>query len=299
MFRMDTLAVVDGRARRWVEAATSARSVRSVRSLTYGISSSLELLEVDGRALVLRCYDRPERIADAEHDVANEGRALAAARGVLGSLVPELVAADAAGADAGCPSLLMTYLPGAPVLFDLDTEPMADVMTELHASPVPADLEPAQHWFHEDRLAVPSWTRRPDAWTNLISILRRPVPIGEAVFLHRDLHHGNLLWSEGRISGVVDWPCACAGPRGVDVAHTRSNLALVNGVDVADRFLASYASRVAGYEQDPWWDAAALIGHVQEDFAGLLAFSSFGAGVTLEHLAANAERFVESLTGAA
>ena len=108
------------------------------------------------------------------------------------------------------------------------------------------------------------------------------------MFLHHDFHHGNVLWSEGRISGVIDWPSASTGPRSIDIAHTRANLALVNGVDVADRFLAAYTERVPGYVHDTWHDTAALVGMVQEGFAGHLAFSAFGAELSLEVLSAHA-----------
>jgi Ser/Thr protein kinase RdoA (MazF antagonist) len=113
--------------------------------------------------------------------------------------------------------------------------------------------------------------------------------------LHRDFHHGNVLWAEGRISGVVDWPCACIGPRGMDVAHTRANLALVNGLEMADRFLAAYAGRVPGYHQNTWWDAAALVGHAHEDFVGVLALNAFGAELDAELLAQRADTFVAAL----
>jgi Ser/Thr protein kinase RdoA (MazF antagonist) len=55
------------------------------------------------------------------------------------------------------------------------------------------------------------------------------------VFLHRDYHPGNLLWNDGSLSGIVDWAFSCRGPRGVDVAHTRWNLALVDIVAAAAR----------------------------------------------------------------
>ena len=269
--------------------------MRSVRSLTYGITSSLDLIEADGRLLVLRCYDRMESPDAGEHQVENEVRALAAARRVLGSLVPDLVAAEPSGADAGCPSLLMTYLPGRPVIVEVDPVQLAETIARLHAGPVPTDLQVARHWFDVDRLAVPSWTEQPESWKTLITMLNDPAPPAASVFLHRDFHHGNVLWSEGRISGVVDWPFACTGPRGIDIAHTRANLALVNGVAVADRFLSAYTARMPGYHQESWWDAAALVGLAQ-DFAGVLAFNAFGAGLGGELLAARADSFAQALT---
>jgi aminoglycoside phosphotransferase (APT) family kinase protein len=292
---------VDRRAERWVATSTGASSVRSVRSLTFGISSSLALVDADDRLLVLRSYDGKRARAD-EPEVENEVRALAAARGVLGGLVPEVVAADPVGEDAGCPSLLMTYLPGHPVVDQVDVVQLAAILAQLHAAPVPAELPDATPWFDPRRLAVPPWTEQPESWEQLFAMLEDPAPSvspAATVFLHRDYHHGNVLWADGRISGVVDWPCACTGPRAADIAHTRGNLALVNGVEVADRFLAAYAARVPGYHQDPWWDAGALVGHVQENFVGIFAFRAFGAELEEELFARRADRFARALVGGA
>jgi aminoglycoside phosphotransferase (APT) family kinase protein len=273
--------------------------VQLVRSLTFGISSSLALVDVDGRLLVLRSYEREEEPGAGQKEVENEVRSFVAARDVLGSLVPDLVAADPSGAYAGCPSLLMTYLPGRPVIGEVDPAQLAEILVRLHSGPVPADLAAATPWFRVSRLAVPSWTGQPESWARLIPILKDPAPAASAVFLHRDFHHGNVLWADGRISGVVDWPSACTGPRGVDLAHTRSNLALTNGVEMADRLLAAYRAQVPRYRQDTWWDAAALVGHVQEDFAGLLAFNAFGARLDQGLLSARADRYAHALARAA
>ena len=51
------------------------------------------------------------------------------------------------------------------------------------------------------------------------------------MFLHRDFHPGNLLWTDERITGVVDWVSACAGPPEEDIGHCRANLAIRHGQD--------------------------------------------------------------------
>ncbi len=287
---------MDDRAQAWIAHAAGARSVSSVRSLTHGISSSMMLVDVDGRLLVNRSYEGSIR---SERRIHNEVRALAAARRALGTMVPELVAFDATGADAGTPSLVMTALPGQPVMFDLDVVQMAETLERLHAAPVPELLEVATPWFDAARLAVPEWTEDAAAWEQLMTMLERPAPTGTSVFLHRDLHHGNLLWSEGILSGVVDWATACTGPRGFDLAHTRSNLALVNGVDAADAFLSAYSARVVADAHDPWFDAAALVGHVQEAFVGHLAFNAFGARLDDAQLARRADDFARAIVARA
>jgi aminoglycoside phosphotransferase (APT) family kinase protein len=72
-------------------------------------------------------------------------------------------------------------------------------------------------------------------------------------FIHRDFQHFNFLWLRGRLTGVVDWNMACTGPPDVDVGHCQLNLAVLFGVDVAERFRRSYEAE-AGRAVDPWWE---------------------------------------------
>ena len=75
-------------------------------------------------------------------------------------------------------------------------------------------------------------------------------PTGPAVLLHRDLHPGNVLWTESTITGVVDWANACVGPSAVDAAHFRVNLAMLHGVEGIDAVLPG----------EPAWDIEAAFG---------------------------------------
>src|SRR5438046_2940923 len=61
-----------------------------------------------------------------------------------------------------------------------------------------------------------------------------------ACFVHRDYQHFNLLWSDERLTGVLDWVEAGTGPRELDVGHCRLNLTILFSADVAERFLAIY-----------------------------------------------------------
>ena len=70
-----------------------------------------------------------------------------------------------------------------------------------------------------------------------------------ATFIQRDHHAGNVLWSYGRVSGVVDWVEACVGPPAVDFARARLNLAAQMGVPAARRY-----AKCPGIEVDPVWD---------------------------------------------
>jgi len=64
--------------------------------------------------------------------------------------------------------------------------------------------------------------------------------VDEKVFVHGDYQHFNVLWSQGRLTGVVDWPNAATGNRGSDVGHCRLNLAVLFGPSAAADYLAAY-----------------------------------------------------------
>jgi aminoglycoside phosphotransferase (APT) family kinase protein len=285
---------VDEAGRAWIVQATGTSNVRAVRSLNFGVSSDLTLVEADGRALVLRRWDRPDLLDQDPDVVSNEMRALKAGRAVLGGVVPEPIAGDRSGRRAGCPAVLMTRVPGASVVRDLDVGRLAAPAAALHTATVPRDLPTSQHWFDPGGLAIPAWTSAPAAWAALLDIVRGPEPAASAVFLHRDYHPGNVLWSHGAISGIVDWASASLGPPGIDVAHTRTNLALVDGVDAAAAYLAAYTARVPSYRHAAWWDAADLVGF-DDDFSGVLAFNTLGARLDVATLRDRADAFAVTL----
>jgi aminoglycoside phosphotransferase (APT) family kinase protein len=285
---------MDERALHWVAGVLGARRVHEVRSLTFGIVSDLRLVEADGRWFVLRRYLDDGLLEPHPALVLDEVTALRVARPILGPLVPEPVAFDPSGEAAGRPAMLMTYLPGTAQIHGLDPDRLAAPLAVLHTSAVPLELPGFHHWFEPDRLAVPVWTEAPGAWAALLDLVLGPEPVSPLVFLHRDFHPGNLLWAKGELVGIVDWPFACRGPRAVDVAHTRANLALVDGVGAADRFLEAYGALVSTHRHDAWWDAAELFTW-NEDFSGVLAFNAFGAALDEGLLRSRADDYAAAL----
>ena len=284
---------MDEVTRGWILEVLGAHDVREVRTLTFGISSDMRLIEVDGIPLVLRRY-----VNEFENElpmaVAYEAQALTVARAVLGDLVPEPVAHDVTGAHSGCPTLIMTYIPGKAVIHDLDLRQIVEPLALLHARAAPKDFPRYRHWFDIDRLAIPKWTKKPTTWAQLIDVVRGEEPSAKHVLLHRDYHPGNLLWEKGMLRGIVDWPSSCRGPRGIDVAHARGNLALVDGVGAADQFLRPYRQIVPSYDHDPWWDIADLLSF-DSDFAGVMAFNAFGANLSIDLLHSRADEWAHAL----
>jgi aminoglycoside phosphotransferase (APT) family kinase protein len=113
-------------------------------------------------------------------------------------------------------------------------------------------------WFDQDALETPTWSKYPDLWPQAFETVRSPWPAYQPVFLHRDYHPTNVLWMDGKISGVVDWVNACLGPAGIDLAHCRWNLVNIFGVGAADKFLGHYIA-ISGYAFQPFWDLLNLM----------------------------------------
>jgi aminoglycoside phosphotransferase (APT) family kinase protein len=61
-----------------------------------------------------------------------------------------------------------------------------------------------------------------------------------SVLTHHDYWSGNVVWEDGKLTGVVDWTGAGIGPRGFDVSWCRLDLYLLHDERIADTFLASY-----------------------------------------------------------
>ena len=64
--------------------------------------------------------------------------------------------------------------------------------------------------------------------------------VEEKVLVHGDYQHFNVLWLDGQLMGVVDWPNAATGNRGSDVGHCRLNLAVLFDARTAMDYLMTY-----------------------------------------------------------
>jgi hypothetical protein len=288
------LVPVDRRTSNWLREVLGP-GVAPVRSLSFGISSELDLVQAAGGELfVLRRYVDRHVLEHHPDAVADEWRALEAAHAVLGTLVPRPIASDPLGEAAGDPALLMTCLPGAPVIHGLDPVRLVEPLSVLHAAPVPPTLPPYRYLSDHSGAHVPAWTTDPGSWARVLDVVARPEPAAPAVFIHRDFHPGNLLWEAGELTGIVDWTFACHGPVGPELAHTRCNLALVDGCNAAEAFLKAYVASHPSYRHDPWWDARELLVWI-DDFSGVLAFNAFGAGLDVDLLSSRADDFAASV----
>ena len=254
----------------WAASAVGPGArVRSVRSLAGGTSSAVHALGIEDRAgrlhrVVLRRFVRENWLA-AEPDLAErEATALDLLRRSL-LTVPRLVAADPSGAAAGVPAVLMTRLPGRiewdPPDLDAFLPRLAVPLPHIHATAVPPGTPlPSYQPYALEMRRPPIWAAQPAVWLRAIEVHEGLAPLVERVFIHRDYHPGNVLWTRGRVCGVIDWVNASLGSPEADVGHCRSNLAGRFGQQAADRFLDLYRAASGRDVYHPYWDIVAELG---------------------------------------
>jgi aminoglycoside phosphotransferase (APT) family kinase protein len=163
--------------------------------------------------------------------------------------------------------LLLTRIPGrppAPTLADQRgfLTQLAEVLAAIHAVNGHAQaLVPAYRTYARlDGLTMPAWVPPTPTWQQAFALAASPAPQTHRCFIHRDYHHGNTLWSRGRLTGVVDWNQASWGPAPIDLGHMRWNLALDYGIQAAEEFLAIYRTLTAGaIQHHPYWDVVTVI----------------------------------------
>jgi aminoglycoside phosphotransferase (APT) family kinase protein len=245
-------------------------TVESAEALQGGLSSAMHLLRVrDGnqsRLAVLRRYVWPWLQAE-EPDLADrEARTLSFVESISVP-TPRLIAVDSTGAEAGSPALVMTALPGRVEWVPEDVDPwlerMAEVLPPIHSATIPTPRWVPEHVLETPRsYEPPPWAHRKRVWERAAEIFHRPAPEETRTYIHGDFHPGNLLWHEGRVTGVIDWQAGCIGFPSIDVANCRGNL-FPYGLDLADRF-TSYWEHLTGERFNPWADLVGAISDLNE-----------------------------------
>lgn len=145
-------------------------------------------------------------------------------------------------------------------------------------------------------LHAPEWSAQSDIWKCAIELVSASPPSYHSVFIHRDYHPTNVLWTNNVISGIVDWINACHGPAGVDVAHCRNNLALMFDVETADQFLEMYLQASDEFEYDAYWDINSVLDMCLPAPEFYKLWQEFGMEIIArEVLAHRTEEYLESL----
>ncbi|WP_233510024.1 phosphotransferase family protein [Actinomadura craniellae] len=256
---------------RWVEECLGSGSVvKMVRPLLGGDSHVNHALLVEtrsgiGHRLVLRRWAHPGEAALDHHEFSPE-REIAALALLAGCEIPTpcLVAADPSGVHCDAPALLITRLIGHPPRPSSEELPeyliqLAAALLAVHAVKGGATMPPYIPHNRLDSRLPPRAALRPQLWDRAFEIAAGPAPAADAHFIHRDYHPDNTLWSNGRLTGIVDWSSASYGPAAVDIAHMRRDLTLQYGVGAADRFLDTFDQVSGGYTHDPYWDVRCVV----------------------------------------
>jgi aminoglycoside phosphotransferase (APT) family kinase protein len=197
--------------RRAAALAGPGATVRRTEALAGGTHARTFLVQTASPELDVVLREFPP----GDNTARREARVLAALDG-LGGLAPRLLASDRDGGSW----VLISRLPGTaditpawpdaaglPGVFDRTTDSQAALSGPAAAA------------------VAAGWSRLADA---------------PSVLTHCDFWSGNVVWQHGRLSGVVDWPGAALGPRGVDVSWCRLDLFLLHGESAADTFAAAY-----------------------------------------------------------
>jgi aminoglycoside phosphotransferase (APT) family kinase protein len=256
------------KTRRWVAGAIGpdARVVRS-RRLKGGLISSVDALTVETRGgkrqqVVLRrhtTWEKGERPAEWVKEEAHVLQALESS----GLPAPRLLAVDPDGAESGVPALLMTLMPGRVHLEPSDAwiGQQAATLARVHALEIRADLPKKAERHHQ--VHPPAAAIDTPVWEEAIAITSEPAPSFTPRFIHGDYQHFNMVWSRGRLTGVLDWGGAAFGPPDRDSGHCRLNLAVLFSAEWAERFRLAYEAE-AGRRVDPYWDLSELLAYSSE-----------------------------------
>lgn len=260
-FEAHPMSDLDAHGLDYVARLLGADAVGEIRNLGSNTGCAVHRVELRGehcpRAVVIKRFP-----ANSAWEPGLEWLALAFAHQEhLPS--PEPLHFDGKGACFGSPTLVMSCLPGRPILTpdDLDwwTAGLAAGLTAIHDT---ATQELSSHfqgrsgeWDYWPS-PCPDDDARTQAIARSISQLRGMT--WEHGFGHCDFHPGNVLFDDGRLAGVVDWGVARKAPFLYDIGRCRSALAIWPGGEAPGLFRGHYA-RLSTRSLDglAYWDALA------------------------------------------
>lgn len=244
-----------------------------IKPLLGGISSAMSTVHIEnhGESLqwVMRQFTDKNWLNEYPDLAVYETEALQVAE-QAGLSSPKWIATDYHGQFCDHPTVLMSHMSGQvelrPQHLNQWLSGMAETLAELHVNAAKYKLTVGRNYYTYNAIAdlqVPTWSRYPTVWKRIIDILQSvdSAPSYIPQFIHRDYHPTNVLWKDGKVSGIVDWVNACMGPIGIDTGHCRLNLVQLYGVGAAEYFLSCYlnCARVSNEVANPYWDMLTLI----------------------------------------
>jgi aminoglycoside phosphotransferase (APT) family kinase protein len=187
-----------------------------------------------------------------------EERVLRALDG-LGGLAPALLGGDPDGRRLGSPASLISWLDGQPDITPADpggwARELGRALAAVHAVPAERLAElPSVFDGGGGSGAMLGGPLAPEVRARWSQIVASP-----EVLTHGDYWSGNVVWRDGRLTGIVDWPSGARGPRGFDLGWCRLDLVLLFGEEIADDFLAAYETETGEPVADArLWDCWAI-----------------------------------------
>jgi aminoglycoside phosphotransferase (APT) family kinase protein len=168
-----------------------------------------------------------------------EQRVLRALDGLDG-LAPVLLGADLDGHWSKHPTSLVSWLDGEPDITPADpllwARELGRALVAVHAVPAERLAElPSVFDLRggsQELLAGPLAGEVRSRWAEIAA--------AREVLTHGDYWSGNVVWRDGKLTGIVDWSSGARGPRGFDLGWCRLDLVLLFGERIADAFLVAY-----------------------------------------------------------
>lgn len=158
----------------------------------------------------------------------------------LGGLAPVALGADLDGRWSQHPTSLVSWLDGRADITPTNPEEWARelgrALAAVHAVPAErlAELPSVfdRSGDSQEILGGPLAAEVRARWSQVVA--------SPEVLTHGDYWSGNVVWRDGRLTGIVDWSGGSRDPRGYDLGWCRLDLVLLFDEQVADDFLAAY-----------------------------------------------------------
>jgi len=242
------------------KVAPGGRVVR-VRPLHGGIASSVYLVHLESdsarrQAVVVRRYGAYSREHDPEASQREFTILNVLSRQGLPVPKPFFVEPGAS------PFLVMSRVAGRPLLAPRDltdyVRQTAETLVRLHAVSLEGLEFLADQRVYTERALRPDLRPHGDPLQEAVweAALRLWPRLGQArrTLVHGDYWPGNILWSRGRLVGVIDWEQPRLGDPTKDVATCRGDLSILFGLDAAAEFLQHYLGAGGTVSNLEFWD---------------------------------------------
>ena len=256
------------RAQRIVSTVFPNHRLRSMTPAAAAYTNSVHILRCvsPGGNEILLAVKRMSDDPDPERATADfHGLRIARRHGIP---APEPLYLDRTGDLLGLPGIVTGFIEGEQVSRPEDVRSWAADIARmlLRVHDARPSVEERSH-IYEGRWMGLCFLR--DGWPDTMAGHSLTEPIFEAVlelraglrcvrpvFLHMDYWPGNILWSRGRISGLVDWDAASYGDPALDVGYFRMNMYLRGIKEAADIFLDYYEAESGPVENLGFWELA-------------------------------------------